>query len=102
MSRANFQLLQVLRKIRDEGVIDVKVGLCMNIVFASYRSGINSSLGMTFRSISKHWPFANSHLSYPVDGLKEFTTNMNNNTLWNNPRRHELLHWAIMYLENLE
>lgn len=95
-----FQLLTVLRKIRDEGVVVSNAGLCFNISLVTHRSGIKFSLFTTFNSICAQWSLKSGDPGFPVGGSREFTNAHIAGTLWNNPRRHELLHWMIMYLEN--
>lgn len=96
-----FQLLTVLRKIRDEGVIANNAGLCFNVSLATHRAGIKFSNFNTFYSICAQWPLKSGAVGFPVGGEKEFVQANIAKTLWDNPRRHELLHWMIMHLENL-
>lgn len=95
-----FQLLTVLRKIRDEGVIASNTGLCFNLYLAAHRAGVKVLIFNTFQSICSQWPLNSGSVKFPVGGEKEFVQACIANTLWNNPRRHELLHWMIMHLEN--
>ena len=53
-------------------------------------------LGKVFQK----WPLARSNTSYPVEGVgSEFWRAVARRTLWQNPRRIELLQWAIEYFK---
>jgi len=41
------------------------------------------------------WPGRSSETCYPVGGYDEFCEEELNGTMWNNPRRLELLDWLI-------
>lgn len=96
----NFLLLIVLRKLRDEGIADESAGLCANIANTRTASGPQYNLTTHFLSIANLWPLKVVDAGFPVNGSQEFAQAKLTGTLWNNPRRHELLHWMIMYLEN--
>ena len=51
----------------------------------------------------KQWPEACDAESYPVGGWQEYNKGLESRTLWQNPRRIELLNWLIKTLtEELE
>lgn len=45
------------------------------------------------------WPKYSGSWCYPVGGLEEFDIEEHKGTLWNNPKRIELLDWCIERLE---
>ena len=52
--------------------------------------------------VFQKWPLARSNASYPVEGVgSEFWRAVAHHTLWQNPRRIELLQWAIEYFKGV-
>ena len=52
--------------------------------------------------VFQKWPLARSNTSYPVEGVgSEFWRAVAQHTLWQNPRRIELLQWAIEYFKGV-
>lgn len=52
--------------------------------------------------VFQKWPLARSNASYPVEGVgPEFWRAVARRTLWQNPRRIELLQWAIEYFKGV-
>ncbi len=52
--------------------------------------------------VFQKWPLARSNESYPVEGVgPEFWRDATQRTLWQNPRRIELLQWAIEYFKGV-
>lgn len=55
-------------------------------------------LGKVFQK----WPLARSNESYPVEGAGSlFWRDVHHRALWENPRRIELLQWAIEYFKGV-
>lgn len=107
--RAYYQLLVILRSLRDEGV-DPSVGICGNVDAqirkrsAGLRPFVGGVLALGVQEALTdciyEWPLRCSSVHHPVGGPAEYMTELDAGTLWNNPRRHQLLHWMIMFLEN--
>ena len=97
-------LLKVLKKIRDEGVINHNKSLCVNILLMQKTFGEKkiqeARLYCTFLGLTALWPARNPSEHFPVDGPAEYYDSVLACSHWDNTRRHELLHWIIMYLEN--
>lgn len=52
--------------------------------------------------VFQKWPLARSNASYPVEGVgSTFWRDAYHRTLWQNPRRIELLQWAIEYFKEV-
>ena len=52
--------------------------------------------------VFQKWPLAHSNESYPVEGVgPEFWRAVARRTLWQNPRRIELLQWAVEYFKGV-
>lgn len=98
----NQRILEALRKIRDEGPKDRGAGICANVLVHTACVETPYSIHAVdyrLQAMFAEWPSFVTEL-HPVDGGREYTWGRYNGTLWNNPRRHELLHWLISYMEN--
>ena len=94
-------LLDALRHIRDVGAPVRNDGICYNVSrLTRPLVETNYHLLKVLDSLIHKWPKKDSSLAYPVGGIKEFFWELKNGTLWNNPRRIELLNWLIMRLKN--
>ncbi len=52
--------------------------------------------------VFQKWPLARPNASYPVEGVgSKFWREFRERTLWQNPRRIELLQWAIEYFKGV-
>jgi hypothetical protein len=103
MSNTNQRILEALRKIRDEGAIWPDYGICSTVKMISRLSGHCSIAVMELATerVLTQWPLADrTHSGYPVGGYDQFRHEVRDETMWKNPRRLELLHWAIQHLEN--
>lgn len=102
MSTIDQRLLEILRKIRDEGVPLKPCGLCWNVQRLSAELNHDRPRDMSDRvfSLAYHWPQTHGSAKFPVGGASQFEHESQQGTLWNNPRRHEFLHWLIQHLEN--
>ena len=103
MSNTNQRILEALRKIRDEGAPWPEFGICTTVKLTAHLSGHPRAALIEFavERILEQWPRAfRGQRGYPVGGSLEFGHECRTETMWQNPRRLELLHWAIQYLEN--
>jgi hypothetical protein len=52
--------------------------------------------------VFQKWPLAHKNESYPVEGVgSQFWADVHHRALWQNPRRIELLKWAIKYFKGV-
>lgn len=104
MSNTNQRLLEALRKIRDEGAPFDSYGICSTVKYFCFQAGhpVPQVMALATERLLMQWPLAQTaECGYPVGGLAEFRAELLQWTMWQNPRRHELLHWAIQHLENV-
>ena len=82
--------LEALKKIRDD------VGICGNV---------EETTPYELKELMVEWPANAAKLhslrqNYPVEGSRDgYDAGAEAGTLWENPRRHELLDWLIKELE---
>lgn len=96
-------LLEALRRIRDEGAPIRSGGICRNAAILMKRHNEDRYFDNEHRllyelvsqcpALTNWWPF-------PVEGAADFYNDQEAGTLWQNPRRIELLNWLIVQLEN--
>ena len=86
--------LEALKKIRDY------VGICGNVEELT-----KETMPYALKVLMVEWPANAAKLyslrqNYPVEGTEdEYELSAEAGTLWDNPRRHELLDWLIKELE---
>ena len=86
--------LEALKKIRDY------VGICKNVEALT-----GETMPYELQELMAEWPANAAKLhslrqNYPVEGSgNEYEADSEAGTLWENPRRHELLDWLIKELE---
>lgn len=103
MSNTNQRILEALRKIRDEGAPWPDYSICTTVKLTVHLAGHPRTALIEFavERILNQWPLADRTQSgYPVGGSTQYGHEYRTETMWQNPRRLELLHWAIQYLEN--
>lgn len=83
MSHSNSVLNEALRKIRN-GDRCVSVGICRNV-----------EADTDLLALMRKWPLAEGETSFPVGGAVEYRNERIAGTLWDNPRRLQLLDWLI-------
>lgn len=92
--------LEALKKIRDDGPVCDYVGICGNIEELT-----KETMPYALKELMVEWPANAAKLyslrqNYPVEGTEdEYELSAEAGTLWENPRRHELLDWLIKELE---
>lgn len=106
-------LLMSLKEIKERRVSDV-TGICGNVRLWFNREFIQGQItdrcyisysGELKNNISKWLEETGSRLSttvYPVGGAAQFRDELEAGTIWNNPKRWELLNWMINRLEALD
>lgn len=64
---------------------------------------VNSATYEELEHMIRQWPALNESfdVSYPVGGEDEYEAEVEAETLWQNPRRLELLNWLIAHAEEL-
>ena len=93
--------LEALKKIRDDGPVRDYVGICENVEDLT-----EETLPYELKELMVGWPANAAKLhslrqNYPVEGSRDgYEAGAEAGTLWENPRRHELLDWLIKELEN--
>lgn len=94
-------LLEALKKIRDDGPVSTKYGICGNVIDLA-----NVKECKKLDILFLRWPRNKGRTnmmrtSYPVEGHGVgYKRSVEAGELWDNPRRHELLNWLIKELEN--
>ena len=92
--------LEALKKIRDYGPVCDCVGICGNVEKLT-----EESMPYELKELMVEWPGNAAKLyslrqNYPVEGTGDgYEADSEAGTLWDNPRRHELLDWLIKELE---
>jgi len=92
--------LEALKKIRDDGPVRDYVGICGNVEDLT-----EETMPYELRELMAEWPANAAKLhslrqKYPVEGAGGgYDAGVEAGTLWQNPRRHELLDWLIKELE---
>ena len=100
-------LLEALRQIKSNP--DRTCGICGNLealIEEFYEiGGVYVHLGDKLEELFKAWPdchqlFGMPDTGFPVSGHRKYREEVNNQTLWQNPKRIALLDWCIQTLEN--
>ena len=92
--------LEALKKIRDDGPVRDYVGICGNVEELT-----KETMPYELKELMVEWPANAAKLhslrqNYPVEGTGDgYEADSEAGTLWDNPRRHELLDWLIKELE---
>ena len=94
-------LLASLKRIRDEGPVNIDYGICGNVrllVPRKQRAEIQDKI----YSLTQRWPeYKGTCLVYPVEGSGWlYRESVKLGILWKNPRRIYLLNYMIKELEN--
>ena len=93
--------LEALKKIRNDGPVRDYVGICGNVEVL-----IKETMPYELKELMVEWPGNAAKLyllrqNYPVEGTWDgYEADSEAGTLWQNPRRHELLDWLIKELES--
>ena len=98
-------LLEALRQIKSNP--DRTCGICGNLetlVITDEPVGVYFRLDDELKELFKAWPdcdqlFGMPDIGFPVSGHRKYREEVNNQTLWQNPKRIALLDWCIQTLE---
>lgn len=90
-------LLQFLEQIKQNGPVFKDHGICMNVIYLYRKTGdvdtrflLDNRMNQIFRA----WGNGVASI-FPVEGAVQYKKDSDSGTLWDNPRRHELLDWSI-------
>lgn len=90
-------LLEALKKIRDEGPANIKLGICYSLDF------LIEEASDVFYSLIREWPQFSGNIMYPVSGSKTYREHSRKGTLWQGEQldlRMSLINFCIKELEN--
>ena len=97
-------LLEALRQIKSNP--DRTCGICGNleVLLSDEPVGVYFRLEDELEELFKAWPdcrrlFGMPDTAFPVSGHRKYREEVNNQTLWQNPKRIALLDWCIQTLE---
>lgn len=102
---SNRIILEALQSIDINNPPVEKAGICAYVLDyicegPDEKGDITQVLYKYLGHVFQKWPLARSNPSYPVEGVdSEFWRAVARRTLWQNPRRIELLQWAIEYFK---
>ena len=103
----NQMILEALQSIDINNPPVEKAGICGYVLDyicdgPDEKGEITNLLYKYLGEVFQKWPPARSNPSYPVEGVgSEFWRAVARRTLWQNPRRIELLQWAIEYFKGV-
>ena len=100
-------LLEALRQIKSNPI--KKYGICGNLEALLIKEseelgGVYFRLDDELEELFKAWPdcdqlFGMPDIGFPVSGHRKYREEVNNQSLWQNPKRIALLNWCIQTLE---
>ena len=98
-------LLEALRQIKSNP-LDQTHGICGNLEALLIKEFVEpGGVYLSLEGLFKAWPdchrlFGMPDTAFPVSGHRKYREEVNNQTLWQNPKRIALLDWCIQTLEN--
>lgn len=96
------RLLEALRRVRDEGPF-LDHAICNQLGIKGLNTTEVYFCGVRLRALFVGFLVKEGvhleNIDYPVGGPIEYQEEKMAGTLWNNPRRHELLHYCINRLD---
>lgn len=107
MEITNRMILEALQSIDIKNPPVEKSGICEYVLDCicngpDETGDITEKLYNYLGEVFQKWPLARSNTSYPVEGVgSKFWREHREGTLWENPRRIELLQWAIEYFKGV-
>ena len=94
------RLIDALKRIKTDGPVHADVGICVNVA-----KTVSWCAADQLKPLLAKWPHVYTDEGgyawgeYPVGGYTEYTIGKIDGTLWDNPRRWQLLDWLIEQLE---
>ena len=96
-------LLEALRQIKSNPIKEY--GICGNLEALLIKEFVEpGGVYFSLEGLFKAWPdchqlFGMPDIGFPVGGHRKYREEVNNQTLWQNPKRIALLDWCIQTLE---